>query len=82
MGKEETGITEDMIERARNYPIEKLIEAKRSFALCPFHDDKHPSLYLRNNFYHCFTCKASGDTISLLMNRDGLSFPEAVEALQ
>ena len=78
----EAEITEDMIEQARNYDITKLIEVKRNFALCPFHEDKHPSLYLRNNFYHCFTCKASGDTISLLMKRDGLNFPEAVKRLR
>ena len=31
-------------------------------ALCPFHDDHHPSLKLDQRFY-CFGCGASGDVI-------------------
>ena len=25
-------------------------------ALCPFHNDRHPSLYVSNGHYHCFGC--------------------------
>jgi DNA primase len=38
--------------------------------------------YLKNNFFHCFGCGANGDTIDLLVKRDGLSFKEAVIKLQ
>ena len=78
----EAEITEDMIEQARNYDITKLIEVKRNFALCPFHPDRRPSFFVKNNFGYCFACGASADSIGLLMNRDGLSFPEAIKALQ
>jgi len=32
-------------------------------------------------FYHCFSSGKHGDAISFLMEVEGLSFPEAVEAL-
>ena len=25
-------------------------------ALCPFHNDRHPSLYVADDHYHCFGC--------------------------
>ena len=25
-------------------------------ALCPFHNDRHPSLYVSDDHYHCFAC--------------------------
>ena len=52
-------------------------------ACCPFHDEKSPSFNVSSTkqFYHCFGCGASGDAIKFLMEYDGLSFVEAVEAL-
>lgn len=52
-------------------------------ACCPFHDEKTPSFNVSQTkqFYHCFGCGASGDAIKFLMDYDGLSFVEAVEAL-
>lgn len=52
-------------------------------ACCPFHDEKTPSFNVSSTkqFYHCFGCGASGDSLKFLMDYDGLSFVEAVEAL-
>lgn len=52
-------------------------------ACCPFHDEKSPSFNVSptKQFYHCFGCGASGDALKFLMEYDGLSFVEAVEAL-
>jgi len=50
---------------------------------CPFHNEKTPSFHVedRKGRYHCFGCKASGDIFRFLVEKDGLSFPEAVERL-
>ena len=50
--------------------------------LCPFHDEKTPSFHVYpDGHYHCFGCGAHGTTLGFLMEMDGLTFPEAVEAL-
>jgi len=53
------------------------------WACCPFHSEKTPSFHVedRKGFYHCFGCKASGDAFTFLVEKEGLSFPEAVERL-
>lgn len=50
---------------------------------CPFHGEKTPSFHCedRKGRYHCFGCGVSGDHFRFLVELDGLSFPEAVEAL-
>lgn len=52
-------------------------------ALCPFHDEKTPSLMVQkgDSYYHCFGCGAHGDAIQFLMAYQKLSFYEAVENL-
>ena len=32
-------------------------------ALCPFHNDRHPSLYVSDDHYHCFACGEHGDVL-------------------
>jgi len=75
-------VTPQMIERARAYPIENLIELKRNVALCPFHNERSPSFSVKNNKYKCFGCDASGDSISLAMHLKNMTFKQAVEYLQ
>lgn len=52
-------------------------------ALCPFHDEKTPSLIIQkgDSHYHCFGCGAHGDAIQFLMTHLKMSFIEAVESL-
>jgi hypothetical protein len=73
-------LTEKIVQ-AKQYPIENLADVKRGMALCPFHGEKNASMGIKNNRYHCFACGARGDVIDFLMNRDGISFKEAVEYL-
>ncbi len=53
------------------------------WACCPFHNEKSPSFHVedRKGRYHCFGCKKSGDIFTFLVEKEGLSFPEAVEQL-
>lgn len=76
-------ITDAMIEHAREYPVDKVIEFNRGKAACFNHEDKHPSLThnKKHNRAHCFVCGKGWDAIAVLQDRDGLSFPEAVRRL-
>ena len=49
-------------------------------ALCPFHDDHHPSLKLDQRFY-CFGCGASGDVIDFTARLFGISLKDAATKL-
>ena len=49
-------------------------------ALCPFHDDHHPSLKLDQRFY-CFGCGASGDVIDFTARLFCLSPKAAAQKL-
>lgn len=76
-------ITDDMIQRAREYPYEQLVEINRAkMAVCPFHGDKDPSFSIRNNYGYCFGCHWKGDTIDFVIKRDGKTFADAVRSLQ
>jgi DNA primase len=50
---------------------------------CPFHQERTPSchLYVGQQTYHCFGCGAHGDVISLIREKEGLDFADAVELL-
>ena len=49
-------------------------------ALCPFHEDHHPSLKLDQRFY-CFGCGASGDVIDFTAKLFGISLKDAAQKL-
>ncbi|HEY7765589.1 MAG TPA: DNA primase [Aestuariivirgaceae bacterium] len=53
------------------------------WACCPFHNEKTPSFHAddRKGRYYCFGCRQSGDIFTFLIEKEGLSFPEAVERL-
>ncbi len=52
--------------------------------LCPFHDDKNPSLSVdkAKGLFHCFGCGASGDVFDLVMKLKGMDFKEALAYLK
>ena len=35
-------------------------------ALCPFHNDRHPSLYVADDHFYCFACREHGDVIDFV----------------
>lgn len=51
---------------------------RNHMASCPFHGaDKHPSMRVYEDGFHCFTCGAHGDIFTFVMQRDNLSFKQA-----
>ena len=59
--------------------------------LCPFHDDRTDGNFIvrpstisaqnHGNTYRCFVCDAKGDAVKFLMERAGLTFPDAIRWL-
>ena len=51
--------------------------------LCPFHDDKDPSLHVspRLGIYKCFVCDSGGDSVKFLMEHEKISYPDALRYL-
>jgi DNA primase catalytic core len=88
-------IPEAEIERLkREISLERLAEArgvklqrhgKDLVGLCPFHEDRNPSLVItpEKNIWHCLgACQAGGSVIDWVMRAKGVSFRHAVELLR
>ncbi len=88
-------IPEDEVERLkREVSVQRLAEARGIklhrhgadlLGLCPFHDDKNPSLVITpaKNLWHCLgACNMGGTVIDWVMKANGVSFRHAVELLK
>ncbi len=65
-------------EAAERYGVEVNRYGK---ALCPFHNDRHPSLFVDDDHYHCFACGEHGDVIDFTAKLFGLSLYDAMKKL-
>ncbi len=58
---------------------------REHIGLCPFHDDKNPSMavitHKGNAFYKCHSCGAGGDVFDFVMNYHKMDFAEALRYL-
>jgi DNA primase len=56
---------------------------KKHVGLCPFHSEKGPSFTVdsEKQLFHCFGCGVGGDVFTLIMEKENLSFPEALKYL-
>lgn len=72
----------DIVELISQYVALKR-KGREMVGLCPFHDDKRPSLNVSpsKQIFKCFACGAGGDAFKFLILYEKHSFPEAVRAL-
>ena len=55
--------------------------SRNGMALCPVHNDRHPSLYVSDDHYHCFACGEHGDVIDLTAKLFDLRLYDAARKL-
>ena len=54
---------------------------RNSMACCPFHNDRHPSMRLNEDYFFCFGCGVKGDVIDFVARSFDLSSYEAAQKL-
>lgn len=72
----------DIVEVISEY-IALTPKGKNYFGICPFHEDHSPSMSVNKEkqIYKCFSCGASGNVFTFVMNYENISFLEAVKLL-
>lgn len=62
-----------------------LVFNRQGAALCPFHAEKTASFRVKSNatgqFWHCFGCSETGDLISFVRRKFGMSYADAVDTI-
>ncbi|TDA70191.1 MAG: DNA primase [Clostridia bacterium] len=55
-------------------------QGQQYVGLCPFHQERTPSFTVspQKQMFYCFGCGAGGNVFTFLMQKENLSFPEAV----
>lgn len=58
-------------------------KGKNYFGLCPFHDDHSPSMSVspEKQIYTCFSCGATGNVVTFIMDYEKVSYVEALKIL-
>jgi hypothetical protein len=81
--KTKNSVNDEMIERAKQYPVEDLIEFRNGRAMAWCHEDKTPSVtvWKGHNKVRCWTCGKMFGPIDILISRDRMSFIDAVKSL-
>ena len=63
--------------------IPLVARGKNFFGVCPFHDDSNPSMCVsrEKQIYTCFSCHATGNVFTFLMNYEHIDFRETLRYL-
>ena len=63
--------------------IPLVARGKNFFGVCPFHDDSNPSMCVsrEKQIYTCFSCHATGNVFTFLMNYEHIDFKETLRYL-
>lgn len=74
--------TADIVEVIRDF-VTLTKKGKDYKCLCPFHDDKNPSMSVSpsRGIYKCFSCGAAGNTVKFIMDHERMTYPEALKYL-
>ena len=73
----------DIVEVIGNYVPLKKAGSNSWKACCPFHNEKTPSFHVRGDrqVFYCFGCHKGGNVFKFVMEKEGISFPEAAHLL-
>ena len=63
--------------------IPLIARGKNLFGVCPFHEDSNPSMCVSRDrqIYTCWSCHATGNVYTFLMNYEHIDFKEALKYL-
>ena len=72
----------DIVDVISSY-INVIKKGNRYVAICPFHDDKNPSMMIskEKQIFKCFVCGEGGNAITFIQKFEKISFEEAVRKL-
>lgn len=71
--------TADIVEVVSDY-VHLIRRGANYMGLCPFHNERTPSFSVnkQRNFCYCFSCKKGGSPVNFIMEKEGLSYHEAL----
>ena len=80
--KEQVRAAIDIVDLIGGY-IELRRQGRSYTALCPFHNDRRPSLQINpeRQIWRCFVCEIGGDIFSFVMRKESVDFREALSIL-
>jgi len=69
----------DIVSVVSSY-INVIRKGRSHVALCPFHDDKHPSLQISpdKQIFKCFVCGTGGNAIQFVQKYEKIAYPDAI----
>lgn len=69
----------DIVEVVGDY-VHLIRRGANYMGLCPFHNERTPSFSVnkRKNFCYCFSCKKGGSPVNFIMEKEGLSYHDAL----
>lgn len=69
----------DIVEVVSDY-VHLVRRGQNFMGLCPFHNERTPSFSVnrKRNFCYCFSCKKGGSPVNFIMEKEGLSYKEAL----
>ena len=73
----------DIVDIIREYVSSVKKSGKNWVCLCPFHNDRNPSLHISSDIgiFKCFSCGEGGDVIGFVQKIENITFSQALKIL-